>query len=272
MSIIKLGSIPFTLILIFFSIGLLGCNGKVEGPDLDDYPVKSGVIDGKEFFYRVYIPESKDNSEKPPVVLYLHGAGNRGSDNASQLNGLDSYIRQNKALIDFILVIPQLPKDRFWDAEALEMANAAMDATVKEYDADVDRLGVMGFSIGGNGVWSMAVMYPGKFAALVPMAARVIPTNEEMPKVAKDVADIANDPNNFKLYAEKIGQTAVWIFHGSDDEVISDGEAHAIQDAMRTGGNKKANMMTVVRGGHSPLAFNNTDIIDWIMQQRKEVQ
>ena len=262
------------LFLIFFTsiAGLmLGCGSQNETPVvLDNYPVKSGVVNGKEFSYRIYVPGSTDNSEKPQVVLYLHGAGNRGSDNSSHLNGLGGYIQQNKDLIKFIMVMPQLPEGRFWDAEALEMANAALDATVKEYNGDTERLGVMGFSMGGNGVWSMAVMYPGKFAALVPMAARVLPTEEEMPKVAKEVAEAANDPNNFKAYAEKIGQTAVWIFHGSDDEVVSDGDAHAIQDAMRTGGNKKAKMTTVVRGGHVPLAFENKEVFQWILEQKKE--
>lgn len=246
-----------------------GCGYGGSSVDLKNYPARSVMLDGKEFSYRVYVPKFDDNSAKLPVLLYLHGAGNRGSDNASQLNGLDGYIQANKEKIKFIMVIPQLPEGRFWDAEALQMANAALDETVKEFNADADRISVMGFSLGGHGVWSMAVMYPGKFAALVPMSARVMPTEQEMPKVAKEVAVAANDPNNFNAYAEKVGQTAVWIFHGLDDDIVPDDQANAIQDAMRSGGNKKAEMTSVVRGGHSPLGLEKAELYEWLAQQKR---
>lgn len=255
---------------------LAGCGGVFKAEQAaypaEKFAVRSVTVDGVEHKYRVYVPASVAGEKGLPVVLYLHGAGNRGTDNESQLNGLAERIDANADKIKFIMVIPQLPPDRFWDAEELKMADAALDATVKEHDGDRDRLSVMGFSLGGYGTWMMALTNPGKYAAIVPMGARVMPRDGELSKVSQEVADMARSPDNYKLFAKKIGNTAVWAFHGLDDEVVSDAEANQMQDALRSNGNKKATLTMVLRGGHAPLGFDNAELFDWIIAQRRGVE
>lgn len=236
----------------------------------EKYLIRSVTVNGKEFRYRVFVPNMDIDGGKWPVVLYLHGAGNRGTDNNSQLNGLAERIESNVDKIRFIMVVPQLAPDRFWDADELKMADAALDATVKEFNGDKDKLSVMGFSLGGYGTWMMALTNPGKYAAIVPMAARVMPRDGELSKVSNEVAEMAKSPDNYKLFAEKIGNTAVWAFHGLDDEVVDDGEANQMQDALRANGNKKATLTMVLRGGHTPLGFDNPELFDWIEKQTRD--
>lgn len=169
----------------------------------EEFLYREGKSDGQIYRYRVYVPSGIHSNEKLPAMLYLHGAGNRGDDNESQLNGLAETIRERHEQFKFIVVIPQCPAGRFWDEQMIGQAIMALDDTVADLNADPDRLYLAGFSLGGFGVWNTAAMYPEKFSAIVPMSGRVLPRQQEMKRVSPIIAQLARAEDPYKGFAER---------------------------------------------------------------------
>jgi len=260
------------VLLASFAVMLMyGCKpaNPVQVPYSQDvYLSREGHFAAETFRYRIFLPESRTAGEKLPVMLYLHGAGNRGDDNESQLNGLADQIAANSKKIKFIVVIPQCPADRFWDKDILERANKALDDTVVEFNGDKDRLYAVGFSLGGYGVWSIAAMFPGKFAALAPMSGRILPRPNEMKAVSPAVAELEKASEPYKAFAERIGSTPTWIFHGGDDRVVPLDNSRQMFAAMQAAGNQSVKYDEVPGIGHEPLAFRTDGFFDWLEIQR----
>ncbi|MCC7308489.1 MAG: prolyl oligopeptidase family serine peptidase [Acidobacteria bacterium] len=259
------------LCIVILSIGLLGCGRDGQNVQRaygqDQYLSREGQIDGTRFRYRVYLPPNRKADGNLPIMLYLHGAGNRGSDNELQLNGLAEQIEANRLRIDFIIVIPQCPPDRFWDEKLLIEAKQALDDTVSEFKADKDRLYLMGFSLGGYGVWTMAAMYPGKFAAIVPMSGRVLPRSSEMKSISSEIAALTKAEEPYSAFAARLGNTPTWIFHGAEDGVVPIEGSRKIFAAMKGSGNQYVKYDEVAGAGHEPMAFRTDGFFEWLNQQ-----
>lgn len=257
--------------LVVLVIGLLGCGRDGQSVQRaygqDRYLSREGQIDGTSFRYRVYLPPNRKADENLPVMLYLHGAGNRGSDNESQLNGLAEQIEANQSSINFIIVIPQCPPDRFWDEKLLIQANQALDDTVSEFNADKNRLYLTGFSLGGYGAWSMAAMYTGKFAAIVPMSGRVLPRSSEMKSISSGISALTKAEEPYNAFAARLGNTPTWIFHGAEDRVVPVESSRKIFAAMKGSGNQYVKYDEVAGAGHEPMAFRTDGFFEWLNQQ-----
>ncbi|NOT46397.1 MAG: prolyl oligopeptidase family serine peptidase [Acidobacteria bacterium] len=254
------------------TLGLEAC--RSGGPVVQQrYPQstfvsREGELDGKKFRYRVYITPDLKPGERSPVMLYLHGAGNRGDDNESQLNGLADVIQRNRERINFIVVVPQCPADRFWDEQMINHAVKAMDDVVTEFHGDSDRLYVAGFSLGGFGVWSTAAMFPERFAAIVPMSGRVLPRLAEMKSVAPMVAELARSKEPYKAFAERLGNIPIWIFHGSADRVVAPDNSRRIAEGLKAAGSTNVRYSEIPNAGHEPLGFNEPELFSWLAEQR----
>ncbi|WP_448635594.1 carboxylesterase family protein [Pedobacter panaciterrae] len=121
-----------------------------------------------ELKYLLYLPENynKDDQQKFPVVLFLHGSGERGDDVSKvAVNGLPKLIADGKKF-PFIVVSPQVPEGERWESTDLMRL---MKDIKKKYRIDEDRLYLTGLSMGGYGSWDMAMKYPQMFAAVVPI-------------------------------------------------------------------------------------------------------
>ena len=131
-----------------------------------------------------------------PLVLFLHGASERGDDPADLL--AHGPVRQAEAGLDlpFVLLAPQCPGYSTWACE-LTGVSALLDRVVDEHRVDADRVCVTGLSMGGAGTWAIGARYPHRFAALVPICGAWMP--EAAPRLAG---------------------TPVWAFHGEDDDNI----------------------------------------------------
>lgn len=213
------------------------------------------------------MPQNIPADRLPAVMLYLHGAGNRGDDNESQLNGFAEQIEEHKDKFNFIVIIPQCPLDRFWDERMLDRANKALDDTVTEFKADRSRLYLAGFSLGGYGVWTMSALHPGKFAAVVPMSGRVLPRPNELKDISKEIAQMSGTLDPYKTFAEKIGNTPAWIFHGGDDKVVPPESSRRMFAAMKTAGNQNVRFEETQGKGHEPLAFGAPGFFEWLAAQ-----
>jgi poly(3-hydroxybutyrate) depolymerase len=127
---------------------------------------------GKKSRYAVFVPEKSRNEPRRPLILFLHGAGDAGTDGRQFLNvGLPRIIEQGLAP-GFIVVCPQGPTGH-WSARSEESQRALeiLGAVEKELNVDPKRIILTGVSSGGSGTWGLAARYPERWAAIVPISS-----------------------------------------------------------------------------------------------------
>jgi len=174
------------------------------------------TVNGVTYKYQVYVPENWNEHTSWPVILFLHGSGERGSEGMDETQiGLPQAIRVHPDRWPFIVVMPQVPfGHRHWtDPDMMQMALAALDQDTKEFHGDRDRTYLTGLSLGGYGVYELARYNPHRFAAIVPVSGGVFWSYK--PDRWRESAILPGE------YARAIGRTPIWIFHGADDNVVS---------------------------------------------------
>ncbi|HEY2867789.1 MAG TPA: PHB depolymerase family esterase, partial [Pyrinomonadaceae bacterium] len=188
--------------LIVAVVGLIICAAcGARGPSYSEaeFPARTVTVSGEQFAYRVYIPPNRQEGAQLPVMLYLHGSNRHGTDNQSQLADLYENIEGFPQNWNFIVVVPQCRDNTFWAGPMMDQAIAALDATVKEFGGDEDRLYLAGYSMGGFGAWQTAITYPWKFAAIIPVAGGVEhigePSEHEKALLSAQAAAAASAPN-----------------------------------------------------------------------------
>ncbi len=259
--------------LIVFLLLFVGCSGNHSNAS---FLRRQVVIGSNAYKYRVYVPPKHRPDEKLPVMLFLHGSDERGDDNEAQIRGLDKVIEGNPQNFPFIIVFPQCRKNTFWAGEMTAQAVRALDETVREFSGDENRLYLAGFSLGGYGVWQTAVMYPDKFAALVPMSGRVMPrldkNSKETDVLSPEQLAVAVSPEPYKAMAEKIGRKPVWVFHGKEDNIVPIGQSRKITEALRNLGDSKVNVTEYENTGHytQEKVFNEPQLFAWLTKQTLE--
>lgn len=145
-------------------------------------PMETGFLDrsvrvnGTVYRYVVYVPHDLERTQMTPVVLFLHGSGERGSDGLkpSQV-GLGTSIRFDSSRVPAIVVFPQCPAEQRWIGEPADAALAALDATMREFNGDPARTYLTGLSMGGYGTIHLALANPKRFAALVVVCGGLLP-------------------------------------------------------------------------------------------------
>jgi len=122
--------------------------------------------------YVVFVPHHRQPGVRPPVLMFLNGMGENGNDGLRQItNNFGVNLWENREHFPFIAVAPQCRTEGSWTAgsQDVQWALQILEATIREYDADADRVYLTGVSSGGSGVWAMASAYPNRFAAVAPM-------------------------------------------------------------------------------------------------------
>lgn len=192
------------------------------------------VVDGRHFRYQVFVPSrpvQAGRSDATPILLFLHGSGERGNDNAKQVTvGLGPYIRARMADFPAIAVFPQAPEGSEWMGASADMALAALDAATREFGGDPQRTYLSGLSMGGYGTWELALMQPQRFAALVPICGAILPPNDERDLY---VSALANLPDPYAALATRLRHVPIWIFHGAKDDLVLPDDDRKIIAAMR---------------------------------------
>ncbi len=196
---------------------------------------RSVVANGERYFYRVWLPPHYTRLRRWPVILYLHGSGERGDDNVAQLtNGLPDALREFGSRFPSIVVIPQCRDGFEWYGAMETVALTALDASIAEFHGDARHVVVTGISMGGAGAWFMARL-PHRFVAVVPVSGEVVRQGDEpYPQpLPPDLEAILGSSNPHAALAHALGPTPVWVFHGAEDDEIPVGEARAMVEAMR---------------------------------------
>jgi predicted peptidase len=142
------------------------------------------------FNYCVYKPKNTDG--KKPLIMFLHGAGERGNDVSLVCkNGLKVIDEQNLEL-DCYIVAPQCPADTFWAAK-VESIKRFIDDMIMFYNIDESRISLTGISMGGFGTWFTAMAYPDMFCAIAPCCGGGMPWNSHVLKMPVKAFHGAND-------------------------------------------------------------------------------
>jgi predicted peptidase len=194
--------------------------------------------------YLISLPDGYDAQEKWPLVLFLHGSGERGTDiEAVKKNGPPKLVEEQN--YPFILVSPQAPENR-WDTKAL---GALLDEVIAGYKVDPDRVYVTGLSLGGGGTWNLVAAFPEKFAAAIP------------------VCGWNPNPNT----ANKIKDVAFWVFHGDADKSVPLQHSQRMVDALKPLGTEVK--FTIYPGvGHNcwEKAYAEPELWTWLLSHTRK--
>ncbi|MBI5722814.1 MAG: prolyl oligopeptidase family serine peptidase [Planctomycetes bacterium] len=238
----------------------------VLADDLEDagFKAKQCKGDGKTLPYRLLSPKDFDKDKKYPLLVFLHASSECGTDNTGQFtHGRELMLKAAKDYQSFVF-IPQCPEDvNKWtgvdeDADPFTMpekpnwpialARQAIESLLKEYPIDRDRICIIGISMGGFGCWEMLCRYPDFFAAGVPICGG---------------GDLSK--------AERLKNTAVWAFHGAQDDTVSPEKSRKMIAAIKkAGGDPK--LTEYKDEGHECWlkTFEDPKLLEWIFAQKRK--
>ncbi|MDO5523414.1 MAG: prolyl oligopeptidase family serine peptidase [Bacteroidia bacterium] len=219
--------------------------------------------------YRVLTPEKVAPNKKYPLVLFLHGAGERGNDNEAQLrHGGNMFTNPvNREKYPAFVIFPQCPQEDSWAprnrsaaagesafnqnppmTKALSLVKKVLDEAIEKYPVDEDRIYIAGLSMGGMGTFDMLCRYPHLFAAAIPICGGV--SIERLGRIKT--------------------RTAIRIYHGDADTVVP---VTYSREAYKTLKQNKAGVEYIEYPGinHDSWtpAFNENDFMAWIFSKRK---
>ena len=231
-------------------------------------------VQGTTYKYQVFVPEDWSSKQKWPIILFLHGAGERGSDGLLQTDvGLPHAMRLDRSRFNAIVVMPQCLKDSWWPTPQMEeMALAALAAATREFKGDAKRTYLTGLSMGGYGSWDIAAKYPGKFAAVVPICGGIVlPTHLKQARPDLAATTYPDDPKSYEEVAKKIGKTPVWIFHGGADDVVPVEGSRKLDAALKaTGGHVRYTEYPGVGHNSWDKAYAEPELTNWLFAQSLE--
>jgi len=198
------------------------------------------------------------------VILFLHGAGERGDDGISPTKvGLGPFIAKRN--FPAIVVFPQCSKDSWWTVTEMEnQAMSALNASVKEFNGDARRTYLTGLSMGGYGTWSFATHHYDRFAALVPICGGV-----KIPQYFPRVPVVSNDEDPYAFVAMHIRGIPVWIFHGAEDTTVPIEESRLMYATLKALGNN-CRYTEYPKIGHESWdqAYSEPGLFNWLFKQR----
>ncbi|MES2980730.1 MAG: prolyl oligopeptidase family serine peptidase [Verrucomicrobiota bacterium] len=217
--------------------------------------------DGPEVLYRYSAPAKLESGKKYPLVLFLHGAGERGNDNEAQLkHGVNAILQNTEKLGQPIfLIAPQCPKDARWEdankrptnpkdpRSLLDHILSLVEETTKQQAVDPKRIYITGLSMGGFGTWSALAKEPDLFAAAIPICGG------GSPDTVKEFKDVP-----------------IWIFHGDADNVVAPAGSQNMFDALKKAGSEAK--LTLYPGvGHNSWTqtYSDIEVIRWFLAQQK---
>lgn len=254
---------------------LAAIEDSVEGAfeDDEDYfhsnldkiaPGHEKSVDGMRLPYRLFTPRDYDASKSYPLVLLLHGAGERGSDNVQQVKyGFSTFtLERNQGRQPMFVVAPQCPANTQWVntpwedgaysvaqtpiSAPMKVVVGILDELEKNYSIDAKRIYVTGLSMGGFGTWDLISRFPDRFAAAVPICG-------------------GGDPSK----AAALKTMPIWTFHGDEDDVVPHAgtlvTAQAIHDE---GGVVKFTTFAGARHAIWDGVFRTQAVVDWMLAQR----
>jgi predicted peptidase len=233
----------------------------------------SAMLDKKTFTgpkggklpYRLLRPDPYEDGKSYPLVVFLHGAGERGNDNEAQLiHGVPEFDKpENRKKYPCFLVAPQCPAGKKWsdvdwssDVSRLPpepsgpgaLVLQLIDALRKQYRIDAARIYLTGLSMGGYGTWDLLMRRPDLFAAAVPICG-----------------------GGDETQAAKIAHIPVWVFHGTLDNAVKvQRSRHMVAALEKAGGRPRYTEYPDERHASWVPAYRSPAMMKWLFAQRKD--
>ncbi len=231
------------------------------------YLNKTVAVNETEDQYVVYVPEDYTADRAWPLIVFLHGAGERGDDNETPLKqGIVNAIKKDPTRFPAIVLIPQCPKEQDWNT-CHDSLDAQMAATQEQYNIDNKRIYLTGLSMGGYGTWLWGAIHTDTFAALMPICGGGDPY---------DIQKLLNvgGGNPYGSMASRLRALAtvpIWAFHGGSDSVVPVERSRDMVAAIKErGGNIKYTEFEGVDHNSWDKAYQETESIEWLLKQKKD--
>ncbi len=222
---------------------------------------------GVTYHFQVYLPEEwrRDDRKLWPIILFLHGRGERGSEGMWQTQvGLPRAVRDHPERWPFVIVMPQCSQANYWtDPEMMAMAMAALDRETEEFHGDPQRTYLTGLSLGGYGAWELARLYPRRWAAVAIAAGGIFWSYA--PERWRQTSTLP------AKYARPLAHTPVWLFHGSEDKVVPLRESELMFNAFQAaGGRIKLWIYQGLRHDCWTRAYDEPELPRWLLAHRNK--
>ncbi len=222
-------------------------------------------LHGVSYRFQVYLPEEyrRDDHKQWPIILFLHGRGERGSEGMWQTQiGLPQAVRDHPDRWPFVIVMPQCPLPDYWtDPEMMAMAMAALDRETEEFHGDPEHTYLTGLSLGGYGAWELARLYPHRWAAVAIAASGIFWSYA--PERWEEAKTLPAE------YARPLGRTPMWIFHGADDPVVPPRESELMFEAFKSaGGHVRLWVYQGLKHDCWTRAYNEPELPRWMLSHR----
>lgn len=197
-----------------------------------------------ELSYLLYLPKDYERQESWPLLLFLHGAGERGDDlKLVKRHGPPKLVAEGQDF-PFIIVSPQCPKDRWW--EPIELL-ALLDDVGGKYKVDADRVYLTGLSMGGFGTWRLAFQATDRFAAIAPICG-----------------------GGEKYWAKRMAKLPVWAFHGAKDAGVPPERSQLMVDELaKNGGHPKLTIYPEAEHDSWTETYNNPELYKWLLEHKR---
>ena len=257
---------------------LAGDAGAAEKPAVQTgFLDRQVVVDGVSVRYQVFVPADYTPANAWPVLLFLHGSGERGDDGLKQTQvGLPAAIRSDRSRFPMLVVMPQARNDTRWYGASAKQAMAALEAVTAEFHGDRERTYLSGLSMGGQGTWLLAAQHPGRFAAIAPVCGFLrLKNDDDVIDPAVDAALVAEFPEALQddpsaAFAQRIGPVPVWIFHGALDDVVPVHNARRMDAAMRAlGGDVRYSEFPQANHNAWDAAYAEPGLVPWLLSHRR---
>ena len=233
----------------------------------DELPLEKREFQGAgeaRLLYRLLKPAEYKAETKYPLVVFLHGAGERGNDNTAQLkHGVAEFCTpERRRAYPCFLIAPQCPEGKKWvevdwsaaahrapeePSDALGLTFSLIESLQKEFSLDANRIYVTGLSMGGYGTWDAAARHPERFAAAVPICG-------------------GGDEKS----APRLVNLPLWAFHGAKDEAVKVERSRNMIEAIRQAGGHP-NYTEYAEEGHASWvpAYRDEELYKWLFAQRR---
>ena len=203
--------------------------------------------------YLLYLPEGYDEAldRTWPLVLYLHGAGERGSDlSLVKTHGIPK-LAERGADLPFIAISPQCPTDTWWSSH-IDALDALLKAACASHAVDEKRVYLTGLSTGGFGTWHLATLWPDRFAAIAPICGG------------------GPWPFGFPEKVRVIKHVPTWVFHGAKDTTVPLGESERLVEELRAAGGE-VRFTVYPEAAHDSWTetYDNPNLYSWLLSQRR---
>jgi predicted peptidase len=252
-------SLPFLLVAVV----AIGCSTASQPSAVSTQPIDGQLPKTfsrtrtvtQKLDYLLFLPKgySDKADQQWPLILFLHGAGERGSDLKLVTKHGPPKLVKDRPDFPFIVVSPQCPAGERWEPEAVI---GLLDDVLRRYRVDAKRVYLTGLSMGGYGTWSTGVRNPHRFAAIAPICG------------GGTRIDVLLGAREHK---EALQSLPVWAFHGAKDPVVPLDESQRMVEALKKAGTKDVKLTVYPEAQHDSWtqAYDDPKLFEWFLSHSK---